>query len=679
MLRIRGPVSSILHHTEPNNRMSLVNSRSTTKNLTNKLSYRADVDGLRAVAVLAVIASHLPENFLPSGFLGVDVFFAISGFVVTASLLGQRRTQLSQLYVGFLARRIKRLMPALTLCVAVTGFVVLATDPFPRHSIQTGLAALFGFANIVLFFFELDYFSPSSMFNAFTHTWSLGVEEQFYVVFPMFAWLFYFRTQRVSFKALAVAMILGGLVSVVMFAWLYEEHQAAAFFLMPARIWELGIGALVFLASRHRQSARLQGALRRLSPFVLIALIMCFFTPESYAMPATLAAVGLTGLLLATDDDRSLAARLLTLPPVIYIGRISYSLYLWHWPIIALGPIVLATSWRSSALYVVATAIAAVISFHWVEKPLRYRTWTSSRARDIGLGLACNLVLGIALLATMARTDATSDATTAAVHPPSYLPVISSGKVHVLTCVLDGGSRTFKPDTVSNCTVTPKPGSEMPTIWAMGDSHTGHLQGLLYELHEKLGVGVHVVETPGWSFPLPAGKQFAPREKVFNEIYSRFKPGDIVLVSRLYLSRSLPYAIEELRPWLYNVSRLAEDLAEKGMKLVITGPPPIFPYRDIRECNLDERERCRLERAAIAPLIDQVMEKLTQVETSHTNVAVFNIFESVCPADEEYCYPDNGRSFLYRDKDHFNSLGSQLLTEPFVDMLRSSGTLAHGK
>jgi hypothetical protein len=219
----------------------------------------------------------------------------------------------------------------------------------------------------------------------------------------------------------------------------------------------------------------------------------------------------------------------------------------------------------------------------------------------------------------------------------------------------------------------------MPTIWTMGDSHSGHLQGMLYELHKKLGVGVHLIETPGWSFPLPAGKQFAPRQKVFDEIYSTFKPGDIVLIPRLYLSRSYPYTIEELRPWLYNVGRLAEDLAKKGVNLVVTGPPPIFPYSDIRECSLDERESCRLERAVFAPLVDQVMEMLTKLETSNGNVAVFNIFESVCPADEEYCYPDNGHSFLYRDNDHFNSLGSKLLAEPFVDLLRSSGTLTPAK
>jgi peptidoglycan/LPS O-acetylase OafA/YrhL len=646
--------------------------------LTNKLSYRADIDGLRAIAVLAVIASHLPEKFLPSGFLGVDVFFAISGFVVTASLLNQRRTQLSHLYAGFLARRIKRLMPALTLCVAVTSFVVLVTDPFPRHSIETGLAALFGFGNIVLFFFELDYFSPSSIFNAFTHTWSLGVEEQFYVVFPMFTWLFYFRLQSDSFKPLAGAMVLGGLLSVVMFAVLYDDHQAAAFFLMPARIWELGIGALVFLASRRTQTARVQRILRHLSPFALVMLIVCFFAPERYAVPATLAAVGLTGLLLATDD-RSPAARLLTLRPVIYVGRISYSLYLWHWPIIALGPIVLATTWRSSLVYVVATAIAAVISFHWVEKPLRYKTWTTYRIRDIGLGLGANFVLGAVVLLAMLSTDAASRATTAELHPPSYLPVIPSGKSHMLTCALDGGSRTFQPDTISNCTVPPKPGSGMPTIWAMGDSHSGHMQGMLYELHERLGVGVHLVETPGWSFPFEPGKEFAPRKEVFSRISQQFKPGDIVLLARLYISRTLPHTIIEVRPWLYNVSLLAEELAKKQVSIVMTGPPPIFPYNDIRECSLKERESCRLERTNFATLVNQVMGLLTQLETSSVNVAVFNIFDSVCPADEEFCYPDNGSSFLYRDKDHFNSLGSRLLAEPFVDMLRSSGTLAPAK
>lgn len=645
------------------------------QSLNHKLAYRADVDGLRAVAVLAVIASHLPERFLPSGFLGVDVFFAISGFVVTASLLGQQRTGLIQLYIEFLSRRVRRLLPALTLCVAVTGILVLATDPFPRHSIQTGLAALFGFANIVLFMFELDYFSPSSLFNAFTHTWSLGVEEQFYVVFPLFVWLFFFRLPGISFKPLAIAMLAGGGVSVALFALLYAEHQAAAFFLMPTRIWELGVGALVFLASRRTQSLRWQRALRRVAPFALAALLLCFLAPENLAVPATIAAVGTAGLLLASDAG-SLAARVLMLRPVVYVGRISYSLYLWHWPIIALGPIVLATAWRSSALYVAATAVTAVISFHCVERPLRYRAWTERRGGDIGIGMAGNAVVATVLLVAMAATHTAPESPEAALHPPPYLPLRPSGGSHVWTCALDGGSRLFKPDTVSNCTVPPKPGSGIPTLWAMGDSHSGHLQGMLYELHDRLGVGVHLVETPGWTFPLPAGTQFQPRMDVYDSIYPMFKAGDIVVISRIFISRQVPYAVEELRPWLYNTGRLADELALKGVSLVITGPPPIFPFKDIRECSLEERASCSLERAQFAPLVDDVMRQLTELAKSHRNIALFDIFGSVCPAGAKYCYPDNGSSFLYRDRDHFNSLGSRLLAEPFVDLLRSSALLA---
>jgi len=213
----------------------------------------------------------------------------------------------------------------------------------------------------------------------------------------------------------------------------------------------------------------------------------------------------------------------------------------------------------------------------------------------------------------------------------------------------------------------------------MGDSHSGHLQGMLYELHDRTGIGVHLIETPGWSFPFEPGKEFAPRKEVFRRISEKFKPGDIVLLSRLYIDRSLPHTVIEVRPWLYLVSRLAENLAEKGVNIVVTGPPPIFPYKDIRECSLDERKSCWLERETFAPLVDQVTELLTELEADNGNIAVFNIFDSVCPAGDEYCYPDNGSSFLYRDKDHFNSLGSMLLAEPFVDMLRSSGLLTRGQ
>ena len=637
--------------------------------MTEKLSYRADIDGLRAIAVIAVIASHLPEKFLPSGFLGVDVFFAISGYVVTGSLMTQKRTQLGQLYIGFLARRVKRLLPALAVCIALTGAVVLATDPFPRHSMQTGLAALFGFANVVLFFFELDYFSPSAVFNAFTHTWSLGVEEQFYVVFPLFAWLFYFRLNTLSFRPLAIAMVIGGVVSITMFAILYSDFQPAAFFLMPTRIWELGVGSLMFLASRGIRLPRLRPILRRISPLVLAGLAACFFVPESFAMPTTVVAIGLTALLLASDDY-SPAARLLMFRPVIYVGKISYSLYLWHWPVIALGPIVLATEYRSSLVYVVVMVLAAVASFHLIEHPLRYVRWTNRRVKDITLGLVANLFIASLLFFGLVRTDVNSTM----LHPPPYQPIVHNGKSHVLTCALDGGARQLQPDTIDDCTVPGIPGE--PTIWTMGDSHSGHLQGMLFEVHARLGVGVHLVETPGWPFPFEPGSQFEPREKIFSAVTERIRPGDIVLLSRLYLSRTPPYPMLEIRAWLYEASRLAETLSALGAYVVITGPPPLFPFDDIRECDINDRNSCRMRRDKIAPQVEETLILLDELAAAHDNVAIFDMFEPLCPNDSDYCYPDIGSSFIYRDKDHLNSLGSQRMAEPFVDLLRSSGTIA---
>lgn len=238
---------------------------------TPKLPYRPDIDGLRATAVLAVIANHLPEAFLSSGFLGVDVIFVISGFVVTASLLGPGQNTFSNFYANFLSRRVKRLLPALVVSVAITGVTVLLVDPFPRNSILTGISALFGVANITLFHFELDYFPPTSKLNGFTHTWSLGVEEQFYAIFPLIAWFTFLGAKNSSLRFFATTVALISVVSAVLFLWLYDVNQPAAYFLMPARMWELGVGSLVYIYSEKLTSNRFSFVLPHAASGALIA------------------------------------------------------------------------------------------------------------------------------------------------------------------------------------------------------------------------------------------------------------------------------------------------------------------------------------------------------------------------------------------------------------------------
>jgi peptidoglycan/LPS O-acetylase OafA/YrhL len=153
-----------------------------------KVAYRPEIDGLRAVAVAGVIANHFNRELLPGGYLGVDLFFVISGFVISLSLHANRRSGIGDFLIGFYARRLRRLVPALAVFLVVTSLLVSLVDPQPESSLEIGRSALFGFSNILFYRSSTDYFSSSTDYNAFTHTWSLGVEEQFYFFYPLLYW-----------------------------------------------------------------------------------------------------------------------------------------------------------------------------------------------------------------------------------------------------------------------------------------------------------------------------------------------------------------------------------------------------------------------------------------------------------------------------------------------------------
>jgi peptidoglycan/LPS O-acetylase OafA/YrhL len=168
-------------------------------------SYRHDIDGLRAIAVLAVIANHINKGLAQNGFLGVDVFFLISGYVITSSLSRRPATTWSGWLASFYARRMKRLLPALLVCIAVTvllgSLVIPPYAPAGGSSWRTGMSAIFGLSNVYLHSTATDYFAESSDYNLFTQTWSLGVEEQFYFFFPLLLWLTGFAKGRVHGRA----------------------------------------------------------------------------------------------------------------------------------------------------------------------------------------------------------------------------------------------------------------------------------------------------------------------------------------------------------------------------------------------------------------------------------------------------------------------------------------------
>ena len=162
-------------------------------NLSEKSRYRPEIDGLRAFAVVAVIINHFNKEILPNGYLGVDIFFVISGFVITSSLYQRPSKNFKDFISGFYERRIERLVPALSVFVLITSILICLFNPQPDLSLRTGLTSLFGLSNLYLIRQSTNYFAQSSELNVFLHTWSLGVEEQFYILFPFLIWFSGFR------------------------------------------------------------------------------------------------------------------------------------------------------------------------------------------------------------------------------------------------------------------------------------------------------------------------------------------------------------------------------------------------------------------------------------------------------------------------------------------------------
>ena len=156
--------------------------------LSTKSGYRPEIDGLRAFAVVTVIINHFNKNILPGGYLGVDIFFVISGFVITSSLYQRPSENFKDFITGFYERRIQRLVPALSVFVLITSIAICFFNAQPGNSLITGLTSLFGLSNIYLLKNSTDYFAQSTELNVFTNTWSLGVEEQFYILFPFLIW-----------------------------------------------------------------------------------------------------------------------------------------------------------------------------------------------------------------------------------------------------------------------------------------------------------------------------------------------------------------------------------------------------------------------------------------------------------------------------------------------------------
>ena len=341
-----------------------------------ELRYRPDIDGLRCVAIVAVLLAHADLGWFRGGYVGVDVFFVVSGFLITRILWPGPRTELDAgpgFLLAFYERRARRILPALTVVVAATlaaSFATLGPQRFVEVA-RSAVATAFFVSNLHFWRTLGDYFGTDVRLQPLLHTWSLAVEEQFYLLFPLLLALLA-RAGRVR------ALVALALICLLSFALAQHAvtggRQQAAFFLLHARAWELGVGAALALAPlplpRHRpvvESLALLAAAAILVPVVAYDAVMPF--PGLAALPPVLGTAALIWLHGGRDSAVKTALRW---RPVVFIGLVSYSVYLWHWPIVVFDRIVLGepTPARSLACVAVSLALGAA-SWRWIERPFR--------------------------------------------------------------------------------------------------------------------------------------------------------------------------------------------------------------------------------------------------------------------------------------------------------------------
>ncbi|MES2989639.1 MAG: acyltransferase family protein, partial [Pseudomonadota bacterium] len=561
-----------------------------------RIGYIPAIDGLRAVAVVSVILFHLWPKLLPGGFTGVDIFFVISGFVVTASLLGRQFDSLRQLAKWFYARRLMRIMPAL---VAMLLASILATQLFVPQAwlsnsiAQVGRFAFFGLSNIILATDTETYFGPQAAYNPFTHTWSLGVEEQFYLLFPLL--LYWHQKLHSGAKAVRWVAILTGL-SLLICAILAFTAPKFAFYLIFARFWELGAGMLLCLTrERWLGWAKRQTWLGPVSA-LLIAAGLAISEGALFPFPlALLPVLGTAGLIAAICAGR--ASRVLGSKPMVAVGLLSYSLYLWHWPVFVLFRWTSGLHTMNLQLAALAIAIVlAILSYFLVEKPLRSakRITSAPRGRVVA-GMSAAVIVaalgGHALFAAHDRItlSVTGDRAAWYADPDRRLnPALGHCTVTASSEKVGGGKTDVW--TPSNCT-TPIAGF---ALFVPADSHGVAYTPALRQLAADMGVSVRLYFKPGCPYlKLIESHASRPRcaafyDGVLADILGKARPNDIVFLPGLRLTR-LTNQFEGDRDAVgakgdkvtdaesEEARQLLERLSSGGAKLVLEAPKPIFP------------------------------------------------------------------------------------------------------
>jgi len=632
-------------------------------------SYRPHIDGLRAVAVWLVVLFHLNATFFTGGYVGVDVFFVISGFVITQSLykdyLTNDRINIFQFYL----RRFKRLYPALVTMLVGTSiayfFFGFLWDT--NLYLKSAISALFASSNLYFLYHGTNYFHQD-LINPLVHTWSLGIEEQFYLLYPMFLalGLFVVRKYKLSINVFAGVILVLSLLSYALFA-LNTENLLGAFYFPFARFWELGIGCALSLFTMSIAQTRFSSAFAFFGIAILFILQVFQKTISSIPVETMLAVIAASAIIYAGLRTQGVIERFLSKPSIVYMGKLSYSLYLWHLPVIYFANLYLAPE----LLVVVAPAVSmllAMISYHYVETPLRY-------SGLLNLGIIRTLKLSpLAIVLVLVGIGVIGiQPTRAAINTgfnefgkfigsinyteknfglgrriqPNYFPsddvmntCLREAEVQSLETVVGTQKKCLK---LSNS-------SSRPLFYLVGDSHALHFIQTFYTssvvhnlLFNQFSSNIIVASRAQDFDEKEAEEALAGQVHELQKLHTKFP--DIYYVVSLFLTPKK----DQVDTIEHNLRRYIQAV-DPYATIIFIAPTPIFPGGP-ESCVLLEKH-CTISREEDQKEQQVISDMLERLDAEFDRVFVFNPYSAVCPDALCRNYIRETDMLVYLDDDH---------------------------
>ncbi len=664
-------------------------------------TYRPSLDGLRSVAVYLVLLFHTGLAALGGGFVGVDLFFVLSGFLVTSVILSEVDTTGRLGLGGFYARRVRRLLPAAVVVVVATSLVFLLVSSVVRRLPMVGDAqsALLYYANWHFLGQSSDYFAADVEKSPFLHFWSLAIEEQFYLVFPLLLAL----VVRFSHKHRQGVLI--GLVTTLMAlsvgAQLYWAGIDAnhAYYGTDARLYQLLAGALAALVLRgqqHRLRKRRTGPLAAVGVvgLLVVASGLVDWTPSVRGLAATAASVVVIVGLMGTE--RGIASRILSHRLPVFLGKISYGTYLWHWPVIVvLGELLVLSPVALAAMTIpIATALAA-LSYEVLEMPIRTSTLLRRfRWNVLVVGVGVSALVAVTLVPAVLQLDrrprlATLESSGQAVDETSTVTVPAGTDWAAVKADI-GEVHSCTPDDVEACTVVRGSG---PHVLVVGDSHAQMLAPMFTEMAERHDLTLSFNIQPGctWQEDLLNGKQNPSSDRLceklrvgwYDKVLPVLEPDVVLLVSRerdeaatwqdlisRRDGRKLPYdrmVYEATRDTLAKIRRLVpRTLVVQSMVM-----PNDFEPDDCLTSSPDA-SRCAVPVPTLAPASDGYFQAAAAASPKIWTVSFTPAF---CP-DAPICEPVVDGDIVWRDNHHVTATFAEHREEQVWERITQTGVLA---